>query len=269
MPGAISSARRTICCPVPAGMKLRMPLNPLVYHGVALLSLQRRRLDAELMDQPHLDAEEHRRALGGLHRLNVASGVCRQIWREIVGVRSHERGGPLRILDVASGGGDVAWGLWTLARRQGRQLQILGLDMSAVACAYASHQCRDAGQSIAFRQANVLCEPLPTGFDVVICSLFLHHLAWNDASRLLSEMAAAGRVLVVSDLRRCAAGYALAHAACRVLSRSPVVQYDGPRSVANAFSFGEMKSLSAAAGLEDATVRAAWPCRLMVVHQGS
>lgn len=243
--------------------------TPFVHQGVALLSLQRRRFDAELMDQPHLDAEEHRRALGGLHRLNVASGVSRQIWREIAGLRSHEPGGPLRILDVASGGGDVAWGLWNLASRQGRPLQILGLDMSAVACGYASHRCRAAGRSIAFRQANVLDEPLPRSFDVVVCSLFLHHLAWDDATRLLADMAAAGRLLVVSDLRRCAAGYALAHAACRMLSRSPVVQCDGPRSVANAFSLGEMKSLCAAAGLEETTVRAAWPCRLMIVRQGS
>jgi hypothetical protein len=74
------------------------------------------------------------------------------------------------------------------------------------------------------------------GFDVVTCSLFLHHLTSDQATNLLMRMAAAGRLLLANDLRRCVSGYLMAQLACRCLTRSPIVRYDGPQSVANAFT---------------------------------
>lgn len=237
-------------------------------HDKMPLHLSQRRLQPELMDRPGLGANEHHRALRGLGRLNAASGVCRQLWGCLSAVAAREVGRPLRVLDIASGGGDVAWGLWNLARRYGIDLEILGMDVSAAACEYARARCQAAKRAIAFQQADVTRQSLPAGFDVATCSLFLHHLTFGDAADLLRRMAAAARTVVVSDLRRSTAGYVLAHAACRTLTRSPVVRYDGPQSVANAFSFQEMQSLCAAAGLSDAVVRTAWPCRLTIVRHG-
>jgi 2-polyprenyl-3-methyl-5-hydroxy-6-metoxy-1,4-benzoquinol methylase len=231
--------------------------------------LTQRQFRPELMDQPELDLVEHHRALGGLRRLNVASGVCRQIWRQISTIRATVARDHLRVLDVASGGGDVPWELWKRAKSKGVELQILGVDVSATACEYASWRCKEAGDSIAFRQMDVTRDSLPAGFDVVTCSLFLHHLSFSNAAFLLVKMAAAGRLMVVSDLRRSPSGYALAKVACRVLTRSPIVHFDGPQSVANAFSVREMHELCASAGLIGATVRTAWPCRLMVIHRGN
>jgi 2-polyprenyl-3-methyl-5-hydroxy-6-metoxy-1,4-benzoquinol methylase len=233
----------------------------------AVLTERRRR--PELMDQPELDVAEHRDALAGLRRLNLASGTCRQLWKHVAAFASRRRKRRLRVLDIASGGGDVPLGLWKLASRHGVDLQVLGLDVSPTACQYASSRCAQAGGSIAFAQANVTRDALPTGFDVVTCSLFLHHLAIDEAAALLAKMAAAGDLLLVSDLRRCAAGYALAQIACRTLTSSPVVRFDGPQSVANAFSLREMRQLCHAAGLPDARVRRAWPCRMLVIREGS
>jgi 2-polyprenyl-3-methyl-5-hydroxy-6-metoxy-1,4-benzoquinol methylase len=221
------------------------------------------------MDHPGLDAVEHGRALAGLGRLNLASGICRQLWKPVAGFARRRDLSHLRVLDIASGGGDVSLGLWQLAQRQGVDLQIVGLDVSPTACQYANHRCEQAGGAIAFRQADVTREALPMGFDVVTSSLFLHHLSFAEAAALLTKMAGAGRLLLMSDLRRCTSGYTLAQIACRTLTRSSVVHFDGPQSVANAFSLREMRQLSRAAGLLDATVRRAWPCRMMLVHERS
>ncbi len=227
-----------------------------------------RHLRQELMDRPELDSTEHIHALGGLRRLNIVSGACRRLWREIVAHTGVQPGGHLRILDVASGGGDIAQGLWALARRRSVELRILGLDISPTACAQASQRCKPAGTSITFQRTDVTSTALPKGFDVVTSSLFLHHLCWEQAVTLLSEMDAAGKLLIVSDLRRSAAGYAVAHAACRVFTRSRIVRYDGPQSVANAFTHSEMVDLCREAGLSGATVRRAWPWRLLLIRQG-
>jgi 2-polyprenyl-3-methyl-5-hydroxy-6-metoxy-1,4-benzoquinol methylase len=221
------------------------------------------------MDQPDLDRCEHQHALAGLRRLNFASGVCRQLWHVMRAFARRHGRRRLRVLDVASGGGDVCLGLWNLARRQGFDLEILGLDISPIACDYASRRSEVAGSAISFQPADVTREALPTGFDVVTCTLFLHHLASDEASKLLTTMAGAGKLLLVSDLRRCALGYALSRLACHVLTTSPVVQFDGPQSVENAFTLEEMRSLCATAGLPDSMVRPVWPCRLTIIREQS
>jgi 2-polyprenyl-3-methyl-5-hydroxy-6-metoxy-1,4-benzoquinol methylase len=219
------------------------------------------------MDQSGLDAIKHRSALAGLRRLNLASGVCHQVCRELTRYSRFRGVANLRVLDIASGGGDVPFGLWKLAKRRGLDLRILGLDVSAAACEFATKQCRPAGGSILFEQCDATRDAIPGGFDVVTCSLFLHHLTYDQASNLLMKMAAAGRLLLANDLRRCATGYLLAQLACRCLTRSPIVRYDGPQSVANAFTAMEMRELFMDAGLEDATVHKVWPCRMLVRRQ--
>jgi 2-polyprenyl-3-methyl-5-hydroxy-6-metoxy-1,4-benzoquinol methylase len=233
------------------------------------ISLSHRHLRPEVMDQSGLDTIKHRSALAGLRRLNFASGVCHQLFRELSRYSRFRGVANLRVLDIASGGGDVPFGLWKLAKRRGLDLRILGLDVSAAACEFATEQCRPAGCSILFEQCDATCDVIPSGFDVVTCSLFLHHLTCEQAANLLMKMAAAGRLLLANDLRRCAAGYLLAHLACRFLTRSPIVRYDGPQSVANAFTATEMRELCVAAGLADATVQKIWPCRMLVRRQES
>jgi 2-polyprenyl-3-methyl-5-hydroxy-6-metoxy-1,4-benzoquinol methylase len=231
-----------------------------------LLSLAERRLRPELMDQPGLARADHARALNGLRRLNIASSASRQLWSVIARHARAAQGTRLRLLDIASGGGDIPLGLWRLAHRRGVDLQILGLDISGAACTEAAQRCRPAGKAITFQCTDVTTAALPKGFDVVTSSLFLHHLPWNQATALLRKMREAARLVVISDLRRSAAGYAVAQAACRLLTRSPIVRYDGRQSVASAFTLSEVRELCREAGMQDAVVRRAWPCRLMIIH---
>ena len=102
------------------------------------------------------------------------------------------------------------------------------------------------------------------GYDVLISSLFYHHLSEDQVVSLLEKMAAATKhLLIVNDLRRCSAGLLLAHIACRLLTRSRVVHVDGPRSVCAAFTSAEMQVLAHRAGLNDAYVAHRWPCRFL------
>ncbi len=75
---------------------------------------------------------------------------------------------------------------------------------------------------------------------------------------------AAARLVLINDLARTGAGYLLAWAGCRVLSRSPVVHHDGPASVASAFTPDEALELAREAGLAGATVARRWPERFLL-----
>ncbi len=116
-----------------------------------------------------------------------------------------------------------------------------------------------------FGAYDVINGPMPNDFDIILCTLFLHHLTPCEAVDLLGKMAGATRhAVVVDDLKRSRLGYWLAQVGCRLLSRSPVVHYDGPLSVRGAYTVAEMKSLAAQAGLGDASFHQHWPERYLM-----
>jgi SAM-dependent methyltransferase len=174
-------------------------------------------------------------------------------------------GRPIRVLDVATGSGDVPIGLWRKAKALGIPLVVEGCDISPTAVRTAVLNAADAGAEATFFLHDAIRDPLPTGFDIVTCSLFLHHLSSDDALSLLRRMAeAAGSLVLVNDLARSRFNYLAVWFACHALSRSRVVRYDGPASVRSAFSPREALALARQAGLPGAVLRPRFPCRFLL-----
>ena len=228
--------------------------------------LSHRHHQAELMDAPGLDPGSHRAALRGLDRINWFSRSADIVWKPIRSLIATEPQRTWKILDVASGGGGVAVTLAKRARSERVTIEILGVDVSTTAANHAQANARGAGyDNVSFRELNVLRNPLPDDYDVVMCSLFLHHLTSEQAVELLRKMAyAARRLVLVNDLRRTRFGYALAWWGGRLLSRSPIVHADGPMSVAAAFTTEEALRLAEQAGLKGAKIVLRWPQRFLL-----
>ena len=218
------------------------------------------------MDDPALPPHEHDRALADLARLNSLARSAAILWPAVRAElrRAAEAGGAATVLDVATGSGDIPVTLGRWARREGLPARWMGVDASAHALARAQSRAAREGVPLEVHQADAT-QRLPVRADVVISSLFLHHLSHADAVAALGAMAAAAQsALVVSDLRRSAPGLALAWTASRVLSRSPVVHFDAVVSVRGAFTERELADLAQSAGLRGATVRRAWPQRMLL-----
>jgi SAM-dependent methyltransferase len=222
-----------------------------------------RRSRPELMDEPGLDPLRHAQALRALARVNRLSLTSSRVWASLHRVR-RDTNRPLRVLDVACGGGDVAVALARRAKRAGVALEVHGCDVSDFAVGHARERAEEAGVEASFFQLDVVDGTLPGGYDLVCSSLFLHHLADEDAVGLLERMAGAGRAVLVQDLVRSRVGYALAWAVPRVVSRSPVAHVDGPRSVEGAFTVQEAADLARRAGLVGAVVGRCWPRRFQI-----
>jgi SAM-dependent methyltransferase len=218
------------------------------------------------MDQPEIGVELHRQALVGLQRINRLSGVVPLLWGRLKRLAAILDSRPLRVLDVACGGGDVLVGLALRARRAGIPIEFFGCDISATAVGAAEESAHRAdATSVRFFQQDLLTAQLPAEYDLVMCSLFLHHLSDRDAEECLRRMAAATRqAVLVDDLLRTSSGYWLAWLGCRLLTGSPVVHHDGPLSVRAAFSWSEVQSLAARAGLQDARFCRHWPQRFLM-----
>lgn len=241
-------------------------------HGVnevrAMPFLAQRQVEPEIMDDPQLDAAKHDVALRGLARINWFSGSSRILWRPLREMARRLAPQPLRVLDLASGSGDLPRRLLHRAKREGVALHMAGCDRSAHAVTVAQRQADAEMLDVKFFMLDVVNDPLPTGYDVLMSSLFLHHLETAEAARFLQRMAASARTLVlVNDLRRCIGHYVLAVAATRILSRSPVVHMDGPRSVAAAFTLPEVRQLTHNAGLGPIHLTRHWPYRFLLIWQ--
>jgi SAM-dependent methyltransferase len=216
------------------------------------------------MDQPGLDESVHRHALRSLARINRLSNSDGILWPDVARL-GRSLGRPLRLLDVATGAGDVPVGLWQRAQKAGFALDAAGCDLSPTALEHAHGQAAAAGASVRFFRWDALHDPVPGEYDVVTCSLFLHHLDGPEAVILLRRLAAtARRLLLINDLERGPLGWALAWAGSRLLTRSPVVHVDGPLSVEGAFTCAEARGLAREAGLGGVTVCRRWPCRFLL-----
>jgi SAM-dependent methyltransferase len=226
----------------------------------SLPDLSRRDRRPERMDQPDLDAEEHRRALRGLARIQRVRGTARLLWREVARCAAERPGEPVRLLDVACGGGDVAAAVAVRARGAGVRVEVAGCDRSGVAIAAARRRAERAGVEMDLFEVDVLRDRIPDGYDVIASGLFLHHLSEDEALRLLAGMRqAARRTIWIDDLARSLLGWLYAYVAGRLLSRSSTLHVDSLLSVRAAFTHQEAAVLAERAGLRGARLARRWP----------
>ncbi len=221
----------------------------------------------ELMDQPGLEPAEHVQALQGLGRIHFWSRVGSVLWPPIERLARLKRPGdpPVRVLDLATGGGDTPVTIARRAAARNLKVEIDGCDISPQAIDYARGRAASHGVTVKLFVLDALNQTLPSDYDVLCCCLFLHHLGEADAISLLRRMAGAARSMVlVDDLVRSRWGYLLAFTACRVLSRSRVVHNDGPISVSAAFTPSEALSLAERAGLRGIVLKRHWPQRFLL-----
>ena len=226
--------------------------------------MRTRVLQPERMDDPALDPTLHRHALAGLSRLNKLSRSAAILWSAIADlIVASPR--PLRLLDIATGSGDLPVALAKRAHSAGVSLHLSACDTSEVALAAARERASAAGEEINFFRLDVLNHPLPPGYDIITCSLFFHHLTDSQAAKLLHAMRdATHRRLVINDLLRDRFNLVAVTLASRLLTTCSVVHTDGPLSVRAAFTLAEVREMAQAAGLVGAVVAPRFPSRFLL-----
>ena len=231
-----------------------------------VVNLTQRYLVGELMDDPNLAEREHHQALHGLRRVNQLSRTANVIAKAIIQHCKSEKLAFVRVLDLACGGGDVTEQVARRLKQAGVSAEVHGWDRSQTAIDFARKQgARGSQPHVHFDVADALIDVSDRSFDIVYCTLFLHHLSDAEANRLLGVMwrLASGLVLI-DDLRRSTIGYALAVVGCQLLSRSPIVHVDGPLSVRAAFTESEIRELSDRCDLPCPTIQRHWPHRFLL-----
>ncbi len=173
-------------------------------------------------------------------------------------------GDQLSVLDVGFGEGDMLRRIHRWGARRGLRMDLLGVDLNPWSTA-AAQAATPAAMCIRYLTSDLFELP-PGETDVVISSLFTHHLTDDQVVDFLTWMEARSRRgWFVNDLHR----HPIAFHGFRLLSAAAgwhrFVQHDGPISVARSFRRRDWNALLRQAGLEGkAAVRWHAPFRLCV-----
>jgi 2-polyprenyl-3-methyl-5-hydroxy-6-metoxy-1,4-benzoquinol methylase len=224
--------------------------------------------EPELMDLPDTDLRRFQRTLRQLSWVNRFLAGSRGLVRRTIleDVRRRPGRPPYTLLDVGSGGGDLA--LW-LARSRA-DFRITCLDHDPRAVQYARRLC--AGQdAIEIRLGSAEDLPGMGSFDFVFAHHLLHHLEDEQVATTLDAMlACARRLLVVSDLVRSRLSYALFSLLAFGFLHGSFAVYDGRLSIRRAFRQPELEALLAgAASSGSLEIRRDRPGRVCVIGRPS
>lgn len=175
-------------------------------------------------------------------------------------------GTPSTLLDIATGSGSVPLRIRELARRDGIDLRTTLTDVRDDMLRIAGSRATESGSAARISRLDAVREEIREEFDFVTSNLFMHHLAKEEVQVVLKKMMHATRIaLIVNDLTRSAFSRFAVNLASRVVTRSSVVHTDGDLSVRAAFTPEEFQGIAAQAGLVNAEILPAGPCRFMLV----
>lgn len=208
------------------------------------------------MDLGDYHAGELSANLRDIRRVNRLLGGTKTVVRYLPGlVRGLPADRPITLLDLATGSADIPVAISRWARRNGRRFEITASDSSDDMLTIAdAHVAGDPAITLARHDARAVRLP-DKAFDLVVCSLSLHHFPPDEAVDVLREMERLARVgLIVNDLRRGHVGFAAAWVASRLTTRNRLTRNDAPLSVRRAYTPAELADLLRRAGIAGATV---------------
>jgi SAM-dependent methyltransferase len=217
----------------------------------------------ELMDRPQPVTRELERDLANIRSLNRWFGSHRQV-RHFLDHWLKPNSKP-RILDVATGSGDIPRVIVDYARAKNVSVHIDAIDQQGSTIDIARKLSTD------YPEIDFFCENVfewkpssnpkldglkpsssPGPYDIVHCSLALHHFSAGDAVRVLQKCRELSREhVLIADLRRSgwlSLGVYLLTAA---IYRNAMTKTDARLSTARAFSFAEMGELARRAGWQN------------------
>jgi 2-polyprenyl-3-methyl-5-hydroxy-6-metoxy-1,4-benzoquinol methylase len=203
----------------------------------------------EMMDRPQPVSPELERDLKRIRQLNRWFGSYRLIGHFVR--RWIKPGDQMRIVDLATGSGDIPRLIVDYARNIGTKVEIDALDRQSATLEIAK-KLSAAYPEISYRETNILDWSPAEAYDIVLCTLVLHHFSDEDAVSVLRRCRESSRNFVlVSDLRRGFLATVGVYLLTAFVFREPMTRYDARLSTKRAFSFSETRKLAERAGWQN------------------
>ena len=227
------------------------------------MSLSRRLVAEEQMDDPSLDPAVYAAVIRDLGKVNALLMVYRPTIAFIRRALGKRRG--FRLLDVGFGDGDMLRAIARWGRRKGLEPQLVGVDLNARSLAPA-REATPAELPIEYRIGDY-ADTAGEGWDFVISSSVTHHMDDPQLHAFLRFMEAEARIgWMVNDIHRQRLALIGFPVLARVMGWHRMVREDGCLSIRRSFRREDWQRLIREAGIDPAAARIVrrFPFRLCV-----
>jgi len=203
------------------------------------------------MDRPDIDPTELRVEVEMLEKANRWLGSHVLMLESVRRLLASRPPATLRVLDLGTGLADIPRALVTWARRNGQPIVVTAVDGNSKILNLARTACRDWPE-INLEHHDLRKLPYaPDSFDLVLCSLALHHFSATDTVGILRRMSELARCgYIASDLRRNWLTIATTRLVTMLLFNRHAFRRDAVQSCRAAFTLQELRAIALQAGLE-------------------
>jgi len=221
----------------------------------------------EIMDQQGVSVTDTRQALRELEVVNKRLGGYSTVLNALNHIKLPSD--QIVIMDVGCGGGDMlrAIAMWASKRKQ--KVKLIGVDWNPVMTNFAVEKSQKF-PNIEYITISVFDDALMNiKADITTCSLFCHHFEEEQLIKLVKRMyALAGIAVIINDLHRNWFAYYAIKVLTRLFSKTYMVKYDAPLSVARAFTRKDLQHILNLAGISSYTLRWKWAWRWeLIIHK--
>jgi ubiquinone/menaquinone biosynthesis C-methylase UbiE len=210
----------------------------------------------ENLDRPGNDPVSLHEELEALGKINSRWGGHRLILDYVGRMTGAARRKPLNILDLGTGFADIPRAIVEWCRQCRLPVTVTAVDRNPDVLRIAREACRNRPE-IKLEQHDLRSLPYAEdSFDLVLCSLALHHLSAEDAVtvlRRIQEIARAG--FIVNDLRRNRPAIRMSQWLARTMIKGSMIRHDAVQSARAAFTVRELRAMANRAGLKHFQIR--------------
>jgi len=217
----------------------------------------------EIMDDFTMEGDILRDALDKIASINKLLGGNKVT---LQGVEALLKAGKpqqnITILDVGCGNGDMLRTLADYATKKNFNFKLYGMDANAFTIKHAQN-LSTAYKNIEYHCEDIFEEQLPLeGFDIILCTLTLHHFKDPEMLKLLSLFHQKARLgLVINDLHRSKLAYYLFTALCYVFGLNDMSREDGLVSILRGFKKADLQRYSKQLQFKKFSIRWKWAFR--------
>lgn len=224
----------------------------------------KRNLVPEKMDQPGVPDHEIHQALRELETINIYLGGYKVIFDALKKVKWSND--VTTIMDLGCGGGDMLRAIAKWARKKKKKVRLIGIDWNPVMTGFASEHSKDYPE-ITFKTMNIFDDALLNEkADITMNSLFCHHFTNHEISTLVKRMyQLSSQAVIINDLHRNWFAYYSIKVITAMFSKTYLVKYDGPVSVARSLFRDEWEIVLTNAGIKKYSLKWMWAWRWQII----
>ncbi len=232
-----------------------------------MVSLRNRSTEIEIMDDLDCHGEVVDQTLRELDFINQWLGgnaVTLQALQKIL--KNRDKSQTTTIADLGCGSGEMLRLIAKKGLAENRLLKLLGIDANPNIIEFAkTHSTKQA--NISFEAVNIFEDEFrKRNFDVVLCTLFLHHFTEEQLVDIFRSLHRQTNVaIIVNDIHRHPLAYHSIQWLTQLFSKSAMVKFDAPLSVQRAFTRKELKNILTKAGIDNFQLKWKWAFRWQLI----